>query len=151
MGMRTLDELAAILAEKWTPWTCSWYPSKPATEESIARIESTLKFTIPRDFVEFSRMVHNYGVWFGSIGDDYASDNHLLRLNEEFHQVDGATIALPEHWVLINHGHDGDCECFDVSAIGTTSEYPIYYINVISPGQQMFVASSFREYLDKLG
>jgi len=147
--MKTLEDLAARTTKKWMPWTGSWYPSKPATEQSIVHIESTLKFTIPQDFVEFSRLVPNYGVWFGSIGDDYASHNHLLRLNEAFHQAEGSSVALPAHWGLINHGHDGDCDCFDIRNVGSSGEYPIYYINVDSPGQQVLVATSFREYLDK--
>ncbi len=132
------------------PWTGSWYPSKPATQESVGHIENVLKFKIPQDFVEFSRLVHNYGVWFGSIGEDYASHNHLLVLNEAFHQTDDSSIALPLHWVLINHGHDGDCDCFDITA-GTDGEYPIYYINVESPSAPQLLASTFKEYLMQLG
>src|SRR5277367_462526 len=127
--MKTLEELAVLMTKKWMPWTCDWYPSKPATKESVVYIESILKFTIPQDFIEFSRLVHNYGVRFGSIGDDYTSHNHLLRLNEAFHQADDSSIALPERWILINHGHDGDCDCLDVS-VGNGGEYPIYYLNV---------------------
>jgi SMI1 / KNR4 family (SUKH-1) len=147
--MSTLEQLAAWKIRKWMPWGGS-YPSKPATQESVARIESALKFKVPVDFVEFSRLVHNYGVWFGSIGEDYASHNHLLVLNEAFHQAEDSAIALPEHWVLINHGHDGDCDCFDITA-GKDGEYPIYYVNVESPGAPQLLASTFKEYLVKLG
>jgi len=147
LGMKTLEELAAWKTKKWMPWTCSWYPSKPATEASVTHIESALQVALPRNFVEFSKLVHNYGVWFGSIGDDYDSHNHLLRLNEAFHQPEDGDIALPERWVLINHGHDGDCDCFDVSG-GSSPEYPIYYINVESPGEPVLMGKTFQEYLE---
>lgn len=146
--MKTLEELAAWKTKQWMPWTGSWYPSKPATKESVAFIENALKILLPRDFVEFSRLVYNYGVWFGSIGDDYDSHNHLLRLNEAFHQAENGGIALPEGWVLINHGHDGDCDCLDVSS-GSGSEYLIYYINVECPREPVLMARTFREYLEK--
>ena len=51
--MKTLEELAALKTQKWMPWTCSWYPSRPANDKSVAHIESTLKVALPRDFVEF--------------------------------------------------------------------------------------------------
>jgi hypothetical protein len=147
--MKTLEELAELKTKKWMPWTCSWYPSKPATKDSVTRIETILKVTLPSDFVEFSRLVHNYGVWFGSIGDDYQSHNHLLKLNAAFHEPEPGSVALPEGWVLINHGHDGDCDCLDVSG-GSSTEYPIYYINVESPRAHVLIATTFREYLEKL-
>ncbi len=146
--MKSLAELAELKARRWLPWTGNWYPSKPATDASVAFIERALRVALPGDFVEFSRLVHNYGVWFGSIGDDYASHNHLLQLNESAHQADEESIALPEHWILINHGHDGDCDCFDVSG-GSGSEYPIYYLNVGFPRQPTLLAATFREYLEK--
>src|ERR1051326_5972771 len=110
--MSTLEQLAALKKQKWLPWACNRYPSKPATDDSVAFIEKALNFRIPRDFVELSRLADNYGVWFGSIGDDYQSHNHLLNLNKAFHdpdlQAEASSIALSPNWVLINHGHDGD-------------------------------------------
>jgi len=150
--MSPLEHLAALKKQKWLPWTCSWYPSTPATAESIAYIEGKLKLTIPRDFVELSRLASNYGVWFGSIGDDFQSHNHLLRLNEAFHdaalQAEAACIALPVHWVLINHGHDGACDCFDIAAPEKDGEYPIYHLNVESPKEPKLLARNFRQYLN---
>ena len=145
--MKTLEDIAEWKIRKYARYPSRMYPSKPATEESVAYIETALKVSLPRDFVEFSRLVHNYGVWFGSIGDDYASHNHLLRLNEAFHQADEESIALPERWILINHGHDGDCDCLDVSG-GSSSEYPIYYINVECSKEPVLMATTFRDYLE---
>lgn len=150
--MSPLETLAASKKRTWAPWTCSWYPSKPATAESVAFIEESLKFAIPRDFVELSRLADNYGVWFGSIGDDYQSHNHLLRLNDAFHdsdlQAEAASIALPDHLVLLNHGHDGACDCFDITAPPVGGEYPIYHLNVEYPKEPKLLARSFRQYLN---
>lgn len=150
--MSSLEQLASLKKQKWLPWTCSWYPSKPATAASVAHIEETLSFRIPKDFIELSCLASNYGVWFGSIGDDYQSHNHLLRLNEAFHdanlQAEASCIALPVHWILINHGHDGACDCFDINAPQKDGEYLIYHMNVEYPQQPKLIARSFRQYLN---
>jgi len=147
--MKSIEELAALGIQRWLPWTCSWYPSKPATDESVLKIENLLKFTIPPDFVKLSRLAHNYGVWFGSIGDDYDSHAHLLRLNEAFHKPEDSAMPLPAHWVLINHGHDGDLHCIDLNS-KKNGDYSVYYVDVDSPSEPDLMATSFNAYLDWL-
>lgn len=142
--MMSLQQLADWYTRKWMVYS-GVYSAKPATEESVAYIESKLKVKLPRDFIEFSRLCESYGAWFGSIGDDYDSHIHLLQLNEAFHRASNESFALPENWVLINHGHDGDCDSFDISA-GSASEYPVYYINVDSPWEPLLRANTFHEY-----
>jgi hypothetical protein len=150
--MNDFEQLAALKKQRWLPWTCSWYPSKPATDKSIAYIENKLKIRIPHDFIELSRIADNYGVCFGSIGEDYQSHNHLLQLNEAFHnpeiQAEDSCTVLPVHWVLINHGHDGACDCFDISAMDANGEYLIYHLNVECPKEPKLLARSFRQYLN---
>ena len=150
--MTSLRQLAALLDEKWRPWAGSIiFPSKPATERSVSRIEKALRFKLPKDFIELSRLSLNYGVHLGSIGEDYQSHNHLLRLNEGFHdselQAEVPAVALPADWVIINHGHDGACDCFDIADPGRDGEYPIYYLNNENPKAPKLLARTFMQYL----
>lgn len=153
--MSSLALLAKSLRARWTPWTCSWYPSRPATDESIARIQTALNFVLPPDFIELSRLADNYGVHFGSIGDDYDSHNHILRLNCVFHDPvileEGVKQLLPPSSVLINHGHDGDCDCLNLMERLPDGEYPIYYVNVCGTQKPDLRSLSFRQYLNNLG
>src|SRR5215472_12638299 len=108
--MKTIEELAALATDKWAHFGGDWFACKPPTPESVAHIEKALKISLPRDFVRYCELTPNYGVTFGSIGDDYSSHNHLLKLNEEFHNAGENCFSIPANYILINHGHDDDCE-----------------------------------------
>ena len=68
------DVLLDLLPAAFEPWGSSgWYPSRPPTAESVERIESALRITLPPLFVEVAAACSSYGGWFNSIGDDYES------------------------------------------------------------------------------
>lgn len=110
-----------------TPWP-GCFSATPPTIESIRRINDQLGIRLPESFVDFARRCDCYGVWFASIGEDFESSMHILNLNRIFHSDygDGYT-PLPETLVLINHGHDGDCDCIDIRVQNADGEYPIVY------------------------
>jgi hypothetical protein len=67
-------------------------------------------------------------VWFASIGEDFENPMHILNLNRIFHTEPGdGYMPLPEPLVLINHGHDGDCDCIDTRVQNAEGEYSIIY------------------------
>ena len=146
--MKSLEELAAQKGTQWKMWAGPCFPSEPATAASVVYIESRLQIRLPQDFVEFSRLAPDYGVWFGSIGEDYDSHNHLLRLNEEFRRPDDWRAALSDRWVMLNHGHDGDCDCWDVSADGDP-EHSIWYVDVETQAEPVLIATTFKDYLER--
>ena len=147
-ALTELEKLAVAKMRSWSAYPSVLYPASPPTAASVAKIERDLGMRIPESYINLARVAPNYGVWFGSIGEDYSSRNHILWWNSAFRVGDEEYAALPETFVILNHGHDGDCDCLDVSG-GSSPEYPIYYINVESPGEPVLMARTFRDYLER--
>jgi hypothetical protein len=141
--------LFELLPAWFEPWGSSgWYRSQPPTPESIRRIETALDIQLPPLLIEIAGACASYGGWFGSVGDDVSSGNHILSINNNFKEQ-----GLPPRYVLLNHGHDGDCDAWDTSAPPTPlGERPIVYFHFDGErrviGDFRVCASSFAEYLD---
>jgi hypothetical protein len=119
------------------------------TPLSLKKINEQLGISIPPDFIKFAEAYTVYDIWFASIGDDIDNHNHILSLNKIFREE-----GLPSHLVMLNHGYDGDCDCWDTRQISASGEHPILYYNLDS-GQESMESSeywfaSFREYLEYL-
>ena len=139
------EKLVVWKIRKWMRYPVDAFPSEPPTPKSIARIEKQLGLQIPKIYIELAKLTPNYGVWFGSIGPDYASHNHILTLNTAFHRGNEESAALPVHFVMLNHGHDGACDCWNLLET-ISDEHPIYYINVDSRSKPKLLAESFVNY-----
>ena len=95
------------------------------TEASILRIQSTLGIILPQSFIEFARQCPSYCcALFASIGENYDDDCHILNINREFHSNEPPRV--PAWLIVINHGHDEDCDGFD-SSQRRGDEYSIVY------------------------
>lgn len=106
------DLLLALLPAAFEPWGRSpWFPSRPPTLASVSRIEGEFAISLPTLFVEIAAACPSYGGWFGSIGDDFESPNHVLSINQDWHEA-----GLPKRYVMLNHGHDGYCNAWDRDA-----------------------------------
>ncbi len=117
--------LLELLPAAFEPWGSSgWYAAKPPTEQSVRRIRDEFGITLPPLLVEVATACPSYGGWFNSIGEDYDSHAHILNLNRAL-RAEG----LPEQYVLLNHGHDGDCDAWDTAGIATAGEFPIVYFS----------------------
>jgi hypothetical protein len=138
-----------LLPAAFEPWGASaWYRSAPPTDLSLRRIEAELGFRPPALFVEVARACPAYGGWFGSIGDDFDNHNHLVRINQAFREE-----GLSPRYVLLNHGHDGDCDAWDTDARpGADGELPI--VSFSYDGERRALAeargsvASFADYID---
>ncbi|HYE17619.1 MAG TPA: hypothetical protein VEA69_04200 [Tepidisphaeraceae bacterium] len=141
--------LLSLLPASFEPWGASdWYPSRPPTPDSVARVESELAIRVPGSLVEVARACPSYGGWFGSVGDDFESHNHILSINRAF-RAEG----LSSRYVLLNHGHDGDCDAWDTGApADRNGELPIVYFNYNCDRRELRglrpSAGSFAEYVD---
>ena len=141
--------LLELLPPAFGPWGASGlFPSRPPTEESVVRIESELGIRLPALLVEVALACDSYGGWFGSIGDDYVSHNHMLGYNRGFREE-----GVPPRYVLLNHGHDGDCDAWDTEAgPPRAGELPIMYFNFDCERRALrhlrVSAASFAEYID---
>lgn len=151
--MKTIPELAEMF-NYGAQMYGRLYHAKPPTCESVAKIQSSLGITLPEIFIEFAKRCPRYGVWFASIGNDYDNHIHILKLNEIYHGT--TSDSLPAHLIMFNHGHDGDCDCFDISAkVADVNEYPLVYCSIPEdedpspPTSVISIEKTFHEYLER--
>jgi hypothetical protein len=131
--------------------------AKP-TAKSLAKIESALGLEIPDVYRRIANECPNYGAYLNGIGEDYEQEVHILRLNQVFHDRAISRPALPAHFVLISHGHDGDCDCWDLRVKGSAGEHPIVRVSlekarddapaVVRVSNERF--ENFRDYLARI-
>jgi hypothetical protein len=114
----------------------------------VQRIAAELGVRLPALFIEIARACPAYGGWFGSLGDDFDSHNHLVSINRAFREA-----GLSARYVLMNHGHDGDCDAWDTAAQPSVGgELPIVYFNFDCDRRELRglrpSAATFAEYID---
>ncbi len=109
-----------------------YYGATPPTAKSIAAINRKLGISLPASYIAFAKACPHYGAAYASIGDDYSNENHIISLNEYFHhEAAEQRTGLPAWAILINHGHDGDCDCLDTRHFDAAAgEYPVIYCEV---------------------
>jgi hypothetical protein len=117
------DELVRGFDRVMQPWRA--LACAAPTPASLARIERELGIELPGSLVELARRSACFGAWFASLGDD---EGDIVRLNRIWHREVEPHERMPAHLILINHGHDDDCDCFDLSRPRTAAgEYAIRY------------------------
>lgn len=124
---------------------------KPPSETSIERISRELGIELPPDLIAVARGCPSYGSWFARLDEDYENPLHILRLNRVFHYPDenDESTALPEHLILVNHGHDGDCDCWHIRTVGESGEHPIVYVSLDGNLETIELGfPTFRDYLE---
>jgi hypothetical protein len=142
MPFDTLLELFRIATER------GFQQVAPPTPRSVERIQRELGMTIPGDYVRIATACPNYGELLAGIGEDYDHGIHILRLNAEFH-AEGDSPALPRHLVLLDHGHDGDCDCWDTRERTLSGEHPVVYVGLDGVRPSRVVRfDSFRDYVE---
>src|SRR3954469_5593881 len=116
------------------------------TEFSIRRISEHFQISLPQSLLEFVRSWRASGTWFASLGDDYDSPLHIIRINS-YYRRRRMTRRLPRNLVIFNQCHDEDCDCFNLEAYDpATGEYEIRYWY---PGFDEVVSyPSFLHYMD---
>jgi len=128
MGILTTDKALALFELIHQPWEQAFVVAPP-TKESIQYINAELEIQLPPSMIAFANRCSSYGAWFAGLGDDYNNHLHILNINQEFRDSSDPTDGFIPNWlVIINHGHDGDCDCLDTRSYNqTTGEYPIVY------------------------
>jgi hypothetical protein len=141
------DVLIELVGYACEPWGSSgWYRAAAPTSASLERISRELGIRVPALFAYLASHCPVYGGWFASIGEDYDSPVHIMKLNWAFRDL-----GLPAHLVMLNHGHDGDCDCWDLTQTHE-GEHPIVYVRVEQRDSARVGAlqgTSFREYLER--
>jgi hypothetical protein len=118
----TIKELFGLVTQdmKWG--------AAPPTRSSIKKIDDSLGVRIPDAYVQVATACPNYGAYLNGIGEDYDHEVHMLRLTHWFRS--GPVPPLPEYYVLISHGHDGDCDCWDTREKTASGEHPIVGVSL---------------------
>ena len=148
-----LTELFEIATAPYSraPWACAAAP----TADSVDRIQRDLGIRIPGDLVRLAAACPSYGSWLASIGDDFDNGSHITRLNALFHEISPAAedsyAERPKHLIMLNHGHDGHCDCWDTQVVTESGEHPIVYVRVDAETAEPHGAAfqSFREYAEQ--
>lgn len=124
-----LTELFEIATAAYSraPWCCALAP----TPQSLDRIQRELGIRIPDDLVRLATACPSYGSWLASVGEDFHG-SHIIKLNAVFHAPaeEEGYAKLPGHLIMLNHGHDGDCDCWDTRVVTASGEHPIVYVCV---------------------
>ena len=116
------------------------------TEFSIRQINEHFQMILPGSLLEFVRSWRASGRWFASLGDDFASPEHIIRINSYWRRR-RLTRRIPHNFVVFNLCHDEDCDCFSLDGYDRASgEYEIRYWY---PGFNEVVSyPSFLNYMD---
>ncbi len=141
MKLQPLIDLANTVPS--TPYRDFQYP-RP-TKHSIAKINEHFGIVLPYSLLEFVRCWRASGTLLASLGPDYDSYNHIIRINSYWRHR-RRTRRIPNNLVVFNLSHDEDCDCFDVSRFDSaTGEYAIQYW---FPGTtEEIIYRSFPEYM----
>ncbi len=103
--------------------------------KSIRKINESLSVQIPESMIEFVAKSKRND-WLASLGDDYDSPFHILKINRYCRSIRRRVIkgkgqweyVFPKHFVAITLGHDEDYICLDLSKYNpSTGEYAIQY------------------------
>lgn len=125
--MRSLDTVVELfgLVTQDMKWGAA-----PPTKRSLKRIHELLGVRIPQVYAKVASACPNYGAYLNGIGEDYDHDVHMLRLTQWFRGA--SEPPLPTHYVLLSHGHDGDCDCWDTREVAASGEHPIVHVSLES-------------------
>lgn len=116
------------------------------TRHSIAKINSHFDITLPQSLLEFVRCWRSSGCWLASLGPDYESGSHIIRINSYWRQR-RRTRRIPSNLVIINRGFDDDLDCLDLTQFNpNTGEYAVRYWSPGIPDGEAY--TSFPEYMD---
>lgn len=146
-----MDVLIELCELVFAPWDFAWSRAAPATESSVAHILTELNVVIPNDFIALSQKCPAYGGWFASIGENYSSPYHIIQTNQSFRENEQKHKALPSHLIVLNHGYDGDCDCWDKQREpNANGEFPIVYYEAASGQIQnpVYDFPSFASYIE---
>lgn len=135
--------------------TSCFHVIAPPTRASIRKINEHFGVPLPPSMVDFVQSVQCYGSLFAGLGEDYNNQMHIIKINSQYRKMrrrkhgDKWRRALPREFIVINHGHDDDCNCIDTGDWNAASgEYRLTYW---CPGLEQFdhKDDSFLHYINR--
>ncbi len=123
-------------------------PHPKPTEFSIRKINEHFGIQLPGLLIELARGSKSFSSWFSSIGPDYDSYSHIIRINS-YYRRRRRTRRIPQNLVVINMGHDSDCDCLDLDTFDAqTGNYELKYWCPDGDGELQW--ASFENYVRDL-
>lgn len=116
--MYPIEKMARLFDAFHSGYVCQ--VEKP-TKNSMRRINEHFGIQFPASLIEFANRSNSFGTWFAGLGEDYENPWHIIKINSLFRKMrrrkhrDKWRRAKPGELIIINHGHDRDCDCIDAS------------------------------------
>lgn len=151
MTLYPLDKMIRVFDELAGGY---WANFERPTTQSIAHINQHFRVKLPAALVEFAYRSEHYSTWFAGLGEDYANPMHIIRITSHYRNMrrrkhgDKWRRAMPGQYIVINHGHDDDCDCIDTADWNAeTGEFRLGYW---CPGMEAleFRQDSFLHYIN---
>jgi len=152
MTLYPLDKMVRLFDALAGGWGADF--ERPTTK-SIKHINQHFGIELPASLVEFAYRSEHFSTWFGGLGEDYANPMHIIRVTSHYRNKrrrkhgDKWRRAMPRQYIVINHGHDDDCDCIDTADWNAeTSEFRLGYW---CPGMDTleFRQDSFLHYINR--
>lgn len=103
------------------------------TKQSIQTIEQHFGVRLPKAFIDFARYSKHYDCWFASLGEDYDSHDHIIRVNSHYKSIrrrkDKRWVYVkPDNFLLIHADfHDHCLGIWLDDTLKQAGEYPLQY------------------------
>ncbi len=122
---------------------------KPS-QDSILKIEQHFNITLPKSLIAFAQASQHYGNWLASLGDDYDSYTHIIRVNSYLRRCRKSR-RIPSNLIAFTVGYDEDYECFDLETYDSnTNEYKILYWSPDVDNTDIVLYENFNHYMSSL-
>ena len=143
--MKTVEQLVAEFDD--LNMAAVGYPAKRPSEWSVRKINAHFGIELPHELVLFAKLSKSFGSWFASLGDDYDSPSHIIRINSYWRRR-RKTRAIPRNLLIINRGFDDDLDCIDLESFdGSTGAFSIRYWFPGCVAEESTVYPSFNDYM----
>jgi hypothetical protein len=124
------------------------YHAKP-TPASIAQVNAHFGVILPHELIQLAAESRSYSSWFASVGPDFMSPTHIVRINSYWRQRRRKR-RIPPNLVAFTIGFDDEFWCFEKTtpsdglAVQFWSPHEIVYSN---PEPPTTAYESFQLYL----
>lgn len=112
LSQATMHELIAAFDNAFSSWATTQARPSP---DSIQRIEAHFSIRLPALLLELAQHSAAFGARFASLGDDFSSPDHIVRINS-YWRGRRRTRRLPRNLVVVTHSSHDEFWCLDTDA-----------------------------------
>ena len=116
--MKTIEQLVSEFDDLHLPAVA--FAVEPPTDSSIRKINTHFAIELPHELILFAKLSKSFGSWFASLGEDYDSPKHIIRINSYWRRR-RKTRAIPRNLLIINRGFDDDLDCIELDSLNVST------------------------------